>query len=335
MRVRADLFGYDAPHPEGDILDAPVARDPSAPAWRALTRIPVKVELYARESYFREGLADASASLAGTMTAALHRAALVMLKPEGLASGKARTIVAFLRAHGFGIAAVVEHTLTRLQWRELWRFQLAAATLDRLAVNDLILQDRVLLLLLRHDGPLDVPATVRLGALKGPADIALQPQDCLRRLLAQPNRLFSFCHVTDEPADLLRELAILCDGPVRRSLLSRLAGGALPRQEMQLLDDTLLAWDRRARAFDVQASLQRLAQAVRGRSGVAAERILVDIASMRHGETIAWRAVAAAVAAAGLEVERWDLALLGATFIVPDEPGASKMIGSVGVDAWR
>ncbi|MGO8600887.1 nucleoside-diphosphate kinase [Rhizobium ruizarguesonis] len=334
MRVRAELGCHGAPPLEDDVLDAPVSGDPSSPPWRSVTRIRVKAELYARETYFREGLADASESLAANMTAALHRAALVMLKPEGLAGGKARAIIAFLRAHGFGIAAVIERTLSRLQWRELWRFQLSAATLDRLAVNDLILQDRVLLLLLHDNAPLHVPATVRLGVLKGPADLESQPQDCLRRLLAQPNRLFSFCHVADEPADLLRELAILCDGPMRRSLLSRLTGGALPRQEMQLLDDTMLASDRIALEFDVQASLQRLAQAVCGRSGAAAEQILVDVARMHRGEAIAWRAFAAAVAAAGLELNRWDLALLGATFIVPDEPGASKKIGSVRVDSW-
>ncbi|EPE94388.1 nucleoside-diphosphate kinase [Rhizobium grahamii] len=334
MQARADQSGRGTPHLENDILDGHVAGDPSAPTWRAVTRIPVKAELYGRETYFREGLTDASESLAADMIAALHRSALVMLKPEGLAGGKASAIVEFLRAHGFGITAVIEHTLSRLEWRELWRFQLTAASLDRLAVNDLILQDRVLLLLLHDNGPLRVPATVRLGVLKGPADLDSQPQNCLRRLLAQPNRLFSFCHVADEPADLLRELAILCDRPMRRSVLSRFAVGVLPRREIQLLDETLLASDRIAREFDVQASLQRLAQAACGCSGAATERILVDIARMHRGETIVWRAFATAVAEAGLEIDRWDLALLGATFIVPDEPGASKMIGSVRIDSW-
>ncbi|MDB5652654.1 MAG: Nucleoside diphosphate kinase [Tardiphaga sp.] len=335
MHARVNPNGHDALDIEDDILGAPVACDGSALAWRVLTRMPVKAELYARDTHFREALADARAALGENMIATLHRSALVMLKPDGLVGGRARAIVTFMQAHGFAIAAVVDHTLTRLQWREFWRFQVTAATLDRLAVYDLILQDRALLLLLRDETPEQVPASARLSAMKGPADISLQPQDCLRRQLDQPNRLFSFFHVADEPADLLRELAILCDAPVRRALLSRLEGGALPRQERQLLDDTLSIADRTARTFDVQASLQRLMQALRGRSDEAAGRVRVDVARMQRGETIAWRAFAAAMAAAGLEVERWDLALLGATFTVPDEPGASKTIGSVSIDAWR
>jgi Nucleoside diphosphate kinase len=304
----------------------------------ALSRIPFKVELYGCEPYLREALADAQDILAERLIFVLHRAALVLIKPEGLAGGKAKIIVDYLRAHGFAIVAVALPSLSRLQWRELWRYQLTAATLDRLAVNDLILQDKVLVLLLRHGGPLDLPATVWLGSLKGPSDISVQPPTCLRRLLDQPNRLFSFFHVADEPADILRELAILFDGTARMPLLSRLGGGGggqLSKQDAQLLDDTLAASERAARVFDATASIERVAQAVPDDvSNVAAARIRAGIAKMRRGERIEWRPFVQAVMAARLDVERWDLATLGATFIVYDEPGASKAISSVNPKAW-
>ncbi|MFL6245040.1 MAG: nucleoside-diphosphate kinase [Thermoanaerobaculia bacterium] len=304
--------------------------------WTSLTRLPVKAQLYGWETYFREGLADARLVLGEHLASALWHAALLVIKGDGLVSGKATTIVDFLRTRGFAIVAVELPALTRFQWRELWRYQLAAASLDRLAVNDLILRNRMLLLLLRHEGPLDVPASVWLGSLKGPADVALQPPDCLRRRLAQPNRLFSAFHVADEPADLLRELAILFDVPARRRLLSVLAGPhRLSPAEQQVLDETLAASDRSARALDAQASLDRLERVMRDVPGEAAARVRTDLATMRRGEPIAWRPFTDAVSATAIDVDRWDLATLGATFVVHDEPGMSKLIGNVDASAWR
>jgi hypothetical protein len=302
----------------------------------SFTRSPIKAKLYRHETYFREGLADARQVLGAGATDALLKSALLVIKPEGLAGGKATTVVNFVRDHGFSITAVELPRLSRFQWRELWRYQLAAATLDRLAVNDLILQNQALMLLLRHDGMLDVPATVWLASLKGPSDVALQPSDCLRKLLAQPNRLFSFFHVSDEPADILREIAILLDVPARRRVLSTLGvGGQLSEVDQRLLDDTLAASDRAAHPLDAQVSLERVDQAFRDVSGAAAERVRTDLASMRRGERISWRPFAQAVADAGVELDRWDLATLGASFIVYDEPGTSKLIGGVDIALWR
>jgi hypothetical protein len=304
--------------------------------WTSFTRSPIKAELYGHETYFREGLADATQVLGVEVTAALLKSALLVIKPEGLASGKATTIVNFVREHRFLIAAVELPRLSRFQWRELWRYQLAVATLDRLAVNDLILQDQALMLLLRHDNMLDVPATVWLASLKGPSDVSLQSPGCLRKLLAQPNRLFSFFHVSDEPADILREIAILLDVPARRRVLSTLAvSGPLSPVEQQLLDDTLAASDRAARPLGAQVSLERVEQAFRDLSGAAAERVRADLARMRRGERISWRPFAQAVEEAGVELDRWDLATLGASFIVYDEPGTSKLIASVDIGLWR
>ena len=302
----------------------------------SFTRSPIKAELYGHETYFREGLADATQVLGAGATDALSRSALLVIKPEGLAAGKATTIVNFVREHGFSIAAVDLPRQSRFQWRELWRYQLAAATLDRLAVNDLILQNEALMLLLRHEGMLDVPATVWLASLKGPSDVALQPPDCLRKILAQPNRLFSFFHVSDEPADILREIAILLDVSARRRVLSTLAvSGPLSPAEQRLLDDTLAASDRAARRLDAPVSLSRVEHAFRDLSGAAAEHVRADLARMRRGERIAWRPFAQAIADSGVELDRWDLATLGASFIVYDEPGTSKLIGGVDIGLWR
>ncbi|MGO4716205.1 nucleoside-diphosphate kinase [Bradyrhizobium sp. 2TAF24] len=333
MHVHPLTDSHDESPERKHLRETPAAR--TALTWSALTRMPNKARLYQHDTLFREGVADALDVIGDRLGAILHRSALVMIKPEGLAGGKARTIVDFLQAHGFAIAAATLPFLTRLQWRELWRYQLAAATLDRLAVNDLILCDQALVLLLRHDGTLETPATVHLGVLKGPADIARQSPSCLRRLLAQPNRLFSYCHVADEPADILRELAVLFDGPLRRQLLANMVSGQLSAIDTRVLERTLVASTQHARPFESEGAIARMADAVRGICGVAAEQIRADIATMRRGEPIRWQPFVRAVAAAGIDIERWDLALLGAAFTVHDEPGVAKTIASVDAAAWR
>ena len=316
-------------------VEALADQDQGDVQWATLTRMPTKAQLYGCETYFREGLADAQKILGDNITAALHHAAVLVIKPDGLACGKATKIVEFLHSHEFSIIGTALTSLSRLQWRELWRYQLSAATVDRLAVNDLIMRDQILVLLLRHAGALDVPATVWLSSLKGPSAVARQPPHCLRRMLEQPNRLFSFLHTANEPADLLREFAVLFDERDRCQFLSKFTGGALSPADGQLLEDVLAISNQAPRPFDAIASKERLERATRGISGIAAETIHSDIARMSRGERIAWRPFAEAVAAAEVKIERWDLAMLGATFIVYDEPGTSKIFGSVDLDAWR
>ena len=82
--------------------------------WNLLTRIPLKAERYRRETYFREGLEDARDS--GDLDVICRRAALILVKPDGIIGGKAPIIVDYLRRRGFAIVAAELVTLGRLQW---------------------------------------------------------------------------------------------------------------------------------------------------------------------------------------------------------------------------
>jgi nucleoside diphosphate kinase len=309
--------------------------------WDILTRIPLKAQLYERETYFRDGLTDAIEALGNGTAQTLQHSAILMVKPDGLVSGKASTIVEFLRNNGFAIVAVETPTLSRFHWRELWRYQLTSATQDRLAVNDLVLRHVSLLLVLRHEGDCDIPATVRLSGLKGPSDVASQSPDCLRRLIAQPNRIFSFFHVADEPADLLRELAVILDVPERRRVLAALAGDILSPVDRQRLDDALRASARSSRPLDGESAVRRALQTLERsendqgpHAALALQRVRCDLDRMGRGERIAWRPFMRALDAAGIQLDPWDLATLGASFIVYDEPGMSKQILAVDATLW-
>lgn len=298
--------------------------------WYDLTRIPLKAQLYARETYFREGLADVRDVLGDDAGRLLRRAALLVMKPDGFATGKTAAVRRFLDDQGFRIAAVERTTFGRFVWRELWRYQLTSATLDRLAVNDLAMCGDALVLLLRDDRDDDIPATVRLSGLKGPSEIAAQRGDSLRRVLAQPNRVLSFVHVADEPADVARELAIFLQPAARRRVIATLVGGTLSLEER----DALAAAELPTQAFDAAAALRRANAAARA-AGDAGAVVRAQLRRIGNGEQIEWRPFARALEDAGIELDRWDAAVLGAATIVCDEPGATKQITAVDPRLWR
>ena len=69
-----------------------------------------------------------------------------------------------------------------------------------------------------------MPATVRLSNLKGGPDAATRGAGSLRSALRSANRLFTFVHTADEPADIVRELAVFFDRDERRRLLAEATG---------------------------------------------------------------------------------------------------------------
>jgi isocitrate dehydrogenase (NAD+) len=308
--------------------------------WSTLTRSPLKARHYRDEICFREAMLDVREVLGEQAGPQLRRAATLMVKPDGLAAGKLAAVHDFLHDNGFTVAAVERPRLTGLTWRELWRYQLTAATCDRLAVYDLVLCRPALLLVLRHDDPGDLPATVRLSSLKGPADVADQRPGCLRALLGQPTKIFSYVHVADEPVDLVRELGIVLDREARARVLAALPDRTLADADRHVLAEALDEDRRVERDMDASAALERAAVALAvlsdgQRSTPAAGRLQADVDRMRAGQRIEWRPFARAVADVGVKLDEWDLALLGASFIAVDVPGEAKMIGSVRPDDWR
>ncbi|MEJ1962185.1 MAG: nucleoside-diphosphate kinase [Gammaproteobacteria bacterium] len=302
-----------------------------------LTRIPLKAQLFERETYLREALAQAQ-ELWGERTEALCRElALILIKPDGIAFGQLPTVLSFLHSRGFHIVASARPMLTRLHWREMWRYQLTSATLDRLAVNDLVLRGACVLLLLHRSRAGELPASVELSVAKGSSDPRAQPADCLRRALGQANRVLSFIHVADEPADLLRELGILLDTPERQRVL-RSAGQGEPESEDRLaLEELATRSQAEARPVDPQAALARVGRRLDDLLQDSSDDVRLvrrGLALMQRSERIAWRPFAAALSRLRVTVEHWDLAMLASQFIEYDEPGHPKRITAVEPSAW-
>ncbi|WP_328315959.1 nucleoside-diphosphate kinase [Streptomyces sp. NBC_00388] len=310
--------------------------------WTALTRSPAKEDLYRRETYFREGLRDAEDVFGSEEPARILRdSALLMLKPDGLAAGKLAAVLGYLADHDFTVAAVEELRFGRFQWRELWRYQLTSATLDRLAVNDLLLGAGPALALLLRSGPRhELPATVRLSVLKGSATLEAQKPGTLRSLLGQPNRVLSYIHVADEPADLLRELGLLFEEPARRRLLAGLARGRLGPGDAEVRDRMLERFPAPGRSLSPDEALRRVTGVVGTAAAAAGESAALTavrgrLDRMKNGERVEWLPFLRDLETLGARPDRWDLAVLGTTHIVYDEPGHPKVLTNPDPQSWK
>ncbi|MFE0174047.1 nucleoside-diphosphate kinase [Streptomyces sp. NPDC059002] len=309
--------------------------------WSTLTRMPVKAYHYELDTCFREGLDECQEAFGGRPEEVLHRSALMLVKPDGMATGKLKVILDFLNDHEFTVVGAEMFHFNRHTGRELWRHQHTLATLDRLAVNDVVLQaGPTLLLLLRSHGSHAVPATVHLSSLKGKADISQQAADSLRSLLKRPNRMCSMIHCADEPADLVRELNLLMDPAPRRRLLARLAEGVPSPADEELLDRVLHSGEFGGVTLDRDAAARRIGQLVTERAAERpdlaepAGRILAWLESTERGEVLPWREFAGVLDSLELKLDVWDLAMVGASHILEDEPGTIKVIGNPAPDSW-
>jgi hypothetical protein len=303
--------------------------------WAQLTRMPEKVALYDRDVYFREGLRDVMRVWGQDWHGELRRSALLMLKPDGIVAGVAESVCDFLKRQGFAICGVYSVSLSGHVWRAMWRFQLTAASTDRFLVNDLKYRDPGLVLLLREAEPRTVPAVVRLARLKGPSDPSLQDPESLRSVIRQPHRFFAHIHAPDEPADLLREVAILADQAVRADMLQAWRGRLMRPSHRTLLERALREGASK-RAFDRDAALQRLERSLQEARAdrASVERLIGELRSIRAGVPIDWQTFCELLAESGAIVDPWDVATAGAHAICFDDPGAEKAIGSPRFAAW-
>ncbi|WP_406171503.1 nucleoside-diphosphate kinase [Streptomyces sp. NBC_00996] len=309
--------------------------------WSALTRMPVKAYHYQLDTCFREGYSEVQDAFGDRQQEVLHRSALMLVKPDGMATGKLGDIRDFLIEHDFSIVGAELFRFNRHTGRELWRHQHTLASLDRLAVIDIVLQAApTLLLLLRSHGDHIVPATVHLSSLKGKADISQQAPDSLRSILKRPNRLCSMIHCADEPADLIRELNLLMDPAPRQRLLGRLYEGVPSAVDEELIDRILHSGDFGSVTLDRDGAVRRIRQlaqacaAERPDLAAPAGRICDWLDGTERGELLPWREFTRVLESLDIKVDVWDLAIVGSSHILEDEPGAIKVIGNPAPGSW-
>lgn len=196
----------------------------------SLTGSTLKRRVFAEDLYFRESWNDSLSVIEGDVAEILQRAALLMLKPDAVASRRIEAILDFAAAHDFEPVWASPVRLDRHSIRELWRYDWHVYPVDRLRFCDFWYPAApVLVFALRDTTPhLTRSASERLSELKGSSLPGDRPAGSLRSVLRSPNQVLNFVHVADEPMDLIREAGILLDRPERLNFLASFGSSKPP-----------------------------------------------------------------------------------------------------------
>ena len=111
----------------------------------------------------------------------------------------------------------------RLKIRDIWRYELNIATYDRYpAVDALLCRYHSLFVLVEwernHPRASDLPSFVT--GIKGPSQLERRRPHHLRSRIDARDGMLNHIHTPDEPIDIIREIGVLFDKPVRQELLT-------------------------------------------------------------------------------------------------------------------
>ncbi|MBA2380889.1 MAG: hypothetical protein H0V73_02150, partial [Chloroflexi bacterium] len=225
-----------------------------------LTVLSEKCYWYPVDSYFREASQDFEAACVAL--ADLNRHALVVIKPDAIAARLVPDVLKLVDEAGFDIVMSEPVAYDRHSYRAAWRYQTSRASSDLLLLLEAVLSKSPSLALLvrsRTEDPL--PATVRASGMKGAAIPERRAPASWRTILGSPNRVLTFLHVADEPADLIREFGLLFDWRRRRELLHSFGAEPVSAASMEELEPRAGAYDVRCmRANDPDPLLQAAAE---------------------------------------------------------------------------
>ncbi|MBT0770038.1 hypothetical protein KIH74_13955 [Kineosporia sp. J2-2] len=335
---------------------------------RRLSRSPRKVASYLGDPYVRAGLRELPPELVLPVTVAV-------LKPEAVAGRRLERALRALDVRGFDVVGAWRFRFGVMLIRELWRYQFTNATEDKVDLVDRILTSGDSLLLVLRDRtwtPAGPPAAARLSGVKGSADPRKRSGSEIRAELAGPSVLLNFVHSADEPADVVRELAMLESatglpvlGAVRRpgrvpgARLRALAGELYEQCPPHDLDEDA-SWARLAgcpheplaaaamvRQAARQAARQSARQAARQAARQSASQAASQVARRSDrqaaspvsgwpGQQEAWTRIRHLLRAPGPPGDvLWDVLTVAAATIELSVPGLSVALDTVGAAPWQ
>ncbi|GAA2634879.1 nucleoside-diphosphate kinase [Paractinoplanes durhamensis] len=292
-----------------------------------LTRDPAKERYFGTDSYFLDAydqLADPIGFAAG------H--ALLLLKPDAVASRSIWPVLDWVRTSGFRIVASRRFAMTRGAVRAMWHYQLNRATPARSRLADALCtasDSMVLLLSLPDDDR--VPPSVALSDRKGPADPARRTPGQLRYRLGDHGFLLNLVHASDEPADVLRELGILLDVDERRELIQQALPGADRHDAATALADRLYA-DSPAHDLRFEPATARLAAELSQLQDLPAY-VRAELRTRLDAED--WGALVELIWRAGLPVSGWDVTVVGCGSLPLSRPEYAQLLRGTDIDRWR
>jgi hypothetical protein len=190
-----------------------------------LTGNTIKRWVYDRDVHFVAGFEQCRHRwvVQGQLKDHLWNLASLLIRPEAIVARGACRVLPILRQRGFTPIAVRSLWLNRAQAHALWEYQANLATQEHLRLlGDLCTAGPSIYVLLRDASRrVSAPATVHLTHLKGPTLIRKRQPGHLRSITGPKlANLISYLHIADDPADLIRDMALLFNPEQRATLLA-------------------------------------------------------------------------------------------------------------------
>ena len=303
------------------------------PIPRGLTVMPEKESLYATDVYFWEGWEDLVDVEQEARLPVLLAHTFILVRPDAIASRKIESILQWLRLNGYSVVDGVAVQLDRHQVRSLWLYQWNAALPERKGACDILMGAcPSLLLLIRSMPGEDEIATRRFARQKGRADPKSSRPGDLRASMGHRSIMLSLIHSPDEPADFLREIAVVLPEKSRKSLLDRMLTGAT-RAEDELSSLAKRLYEGVAEhTLELEPSLARVERAAKN-SMLTHSRASSDalglIEDIRRGRRTDWRELFGLLDDCGALYDEWDRITIAGHIITMNSDNVRLLIPRV------
>jgi hypothetical protein len=312
-------------------------------ALRHLSMMPEKRDAFLGDIYFREswsGLAPLREK-ANEGARSVYPYASLILKPECLLGGTGPLALRLLASSGFRPVFVQPFSFNHLSARELWRYWLMNATLERLEAMTTFLSSFESLYVIVEDETLrpNMPASVRLAKWKGAADVAERASGSLRsavNVLEHP--LLTGVHTADEPADFVRELGVLFDKAARERITQQLLGRLKPLRIDAVCQEIAGAYAPRELRFErLTERLIRLIRCYDQGLSVSSEiaHLIALVERVHGGERGLWREIDMLLERHGIPFGREDRIVMAVTTCKPFIEERTQAFSRQGLDAWE
>jgi nucleoside diphosphate kinase len=299
---------------------------------------PEKRALFATDSYFLDGCELFSDTDETWRFAFTH--ALLLLKPDAVATRALLPAIEWTSQAGFEIASAARIRLNRNTVRAMWHYQFNCATPQRRRLAEFIgSASDSLVLLMRHQQLLSnasIPATLLLSERKGPSDPSRRTPGQLRSHLGDRSFLINLVHASDEPADLLRELCILFNAHDRIKLVRNALLGTDQRNTATALAKGLYD-DVPRRDLEFEPAAHRLASEVEEyarNAGPGLRNRLQTGLGRALRQPSAWGPLIELIWQQNLPVDEWDLTVVGCASLPMTLDQHAPLLASVSRTKW-
>lgn len=179
-----------------------------------LTLNPIKRVVYQRDAAFNQAI-DVFLNMRSeseSLISFLWNHTGVLLRPEAIVARRSRSVFPMLRAHGLIPVSARRIHLTPEQGSLMWRYQANVMTRRHYSLLQRLMSagPSIYVILKDYSQRRRTPAAVHVTYLKGPT-LKVKRQPLHLRSLAGPPiaNMLSYIHASDDPADFLREMALL------------------------------------------------------------------------------------------------------------------------------